>query len=56
LDRNRREQWLESGATTLGQRLNNRVKEIIKEYQPEPLEKDKKSKLNAILAQATEQI
>lgn len=56
LDRNRREQWLESGATTLGQRLNTRVKEIIKEYQPEPLEKDKKSRLQAILAQATEQI
>jgi len=52
LDRKRRPQWLEAGATTLGQRLNARVKEIIKEHQPEPLDPDKKQKVQEILAQA----
>ena len=52
LDRKRREQWLEAGATTLGQRLNARVKEITKEHQPKPLEPDKKQQVREILAQA----
>jgi trimethylamine--corrinoid protein Co-methyltransferase len=52
LDRKRRIQWLEAGAATLGQRLNARVKEIIKEHQPKPLEPDKKQQVREILAQA----
>jgi trimethylamine--corrinoid protein Co-methyltransferase len=52
LDRRRRLQWLEAGATTLGQRLTARVKEIIKEHQPRPLDPDKKQKVQEILAQA----
>jgi trimethylamine--corrinoid protein Co-methyltransferase len=56
LDRSIREQWLEAGATTLGQRLNARVKEILKEHHPKPLEKEKKGKLQEILARAAEQI
>jgi trimethylamine--corrinoid protein Co-methyltransferase len=52
LDRKRRPQWLEAGATTLGQRLNARVKEIIKKHQPKPLDPDKKQKVQEILAQA----
>ena len=52
LDRKRREQWLEAGATTLGQRLNARVKEITKEHQPKPLAPDKKQQVREILAQA----
>jgi trimethylamine--corrinoid protein Co-methyltransferase len=52
LDRKRRVQWLEAGATTLGQRLNARVKEITKEHQPEPLEPEKKQQVQEILAQA----
>ena len=56
LDRDRRSQWLESGATTLGERLNTRVKEIIKEHQPKPLEEAKKTKLQEILARAAEQV
>ena len=52
LDRKRRVQWLEAGAVTLGQRLNARVKEIIKEHRPKPLEPDKKQKVRGILAQA----
>jgi trimethylamine--corrinoid protein Co-methyltransferase len=52
LDRKRRPQWLEAGATTLGQRLNARVKEIIKEHQPKPLDPEKKQKVQEILARA----
>jgi trimethylamine--corrinoid protein Co-methyltransferase len=52
LDRKRRPQWLEAGATTMGQRLNARVKEIIKEHQPKPLDPEKKKKVQEILAQA----
>jgi trimethylamine--corrinoid protein Co-methyltransferase len=51
LDRGRREQWLAAGAPTLGQRLNARVREIIGEYTPKPLDPDRKSKLQEILAQ-----
>jgi len=53
LDRSRRPQWLEAGATTLAQRLNARVKEIIKEHQPKPLGPDKKRKIQEILATAS---
>jgi trimethylamine--corrinoid protein Co-methyltransferase len=52
LDRKRRLQWLDTGAITLGQRLNARVKEITKEYQTKPLESDKKQKVQEILARA----
>jgi trimethylamine--corrinoid protein Co-methyltransferase len=53
LDRNRREQWLADGSTTLGQRLNTRVKEIIQGHQPKPLGLEKRQKLQEILAQVT---
>jgi trimethylamine--corrinoid protein Co-methyltransferase len=53
LDRSRREQWLAEGATTLGQRLNARVNEIVKEHRPRPLDSDQKRKVQRILAQAT---
>ena len=52
IDRNRRPEWLEQGGTTLGERLNKRVKEILKEHQPEPLDPEKKTQLEQILAQA----
>ncbi len=52
LDRNRRPEWLEAGGTTLGQRLNARVKEIIQEHQPEPLEPEKRRQVQEILARA----
>lgn len=52
LDRDRREQWLEDGSMTLGQRLNARVREITKEHQSKPLDPVKKQKLQEILAQA----
>jgi trimethylamine--corrinoid protein Co-methyltransferase len=52
LDRSIRPTWLEEGATTLGERLNTRVKEIIKDHTPEPLNEDIKTKINEILSQA----
>jgi trimethylamine--corrinoid protein Co-methyltransferase len=52
LDRSRRPEWLKTGALTLGQRLNARVKEIIKEHQPKPLDAEKKRKVQEILAKA----
>ncbi len=52
LDRSRRTQWLEAGATTLGQRLNARVREIIEHHQPKPLAADRKNQIAAILASA----
>jgi trimethylamine---corrinoid protein Co-methyltransferase len=52
IDRSIRPTWLDKGATTLGQRLNSRVKEIIQEHQPQPLEPEKKRKVQEILAQA----
>jgi trimethylamine--corrinoid protein Co-methyltransferase len=53
LDRKRRPEWLQAGSPTLGQRLNARVKEIIKEHQPQPLGPEKKRKIQEILAKAT---
>jgi len=50
LDRRIRPQWLAAGGTTLGQRLNTRVKKIIRDYQPEPLAPEKKQKIKEILA------
>jgi trimethylamine--corrinoid protein Co-methyltransferase len=52
LNRKRRVQWLDAGAETLGQRLNARVKEIIQEHQPKPLEPDKVKQVREILSQA----
>lgn len=46
------ETWEERGATTLGERLNEKVKTILDEYQPQPLDPDKKQALQKILAQA----
>jgi trimethylamine--corrinoid protein Co-methyltransferase len=52
LDRARRETWLSQGATTLGQRLNARVKEIVREYRPKPLAVNVKQRLQEIVAQS----
>jgi len=54
LDRRIRPQWLETGAKTLGQRLNERVLEIIQEHRPEPLAPERKQRVQEILAQAAD--
>jgi trimethylamine---corrinoid protein Co-methyltransferase len=52
LDRSIRSIWLRKGATTLGNRLNAKVKEIIKDYRPEPLNGDLVEQINKILSRA----
>ena len=52
LDRKIRPQWLETGGTTLGQRLNARVKEIVEEHRPRPLDPEKKQEVQEVLAKA----
>lgn len=52
LDRKRRGKWSKEGATTLAQRLNARVKEIIEQHQPKPLDPDKKQQIQEILTTA----
>jgi trimethylamine--corrinoid protein Co-methyltransferase len=52
LDRTRREQWLAAGATTLGQRLNARVKEIVREHRPKPLDAQTRQAVQSVLARA----
>jgi len=51
-DRQRREGWLAAGSMTLGQRLNARVKEILKEHRPRALDPDKVRQVQEIVAQA----
>ncbi len=52
LDRKRREAWLEEGSTTLGVRLNARVKEIVAEHRPRLLDPAARQKVQEILAKA----
>jgi trimethylamine--corrinoid protein Co-methyltransferase len=52
LDRSIRPQWLAAGGTTLEQRLNRRVNEIIAEHRPKPLDSEKKAQVREILARA----
>jgi len=53
LDRKRRQQWLEKGSLTLGERLNERVLKILAEHHSKPLEPEKREKIREILASAT---
>jgi len=52
IDRRTRPQWLEAGATTMGERLNTRVREILAEHRPAPLDPAAKERVQQILAQA----
>lgn len=52
LDRKIRSQWLDAGGTTLGQRLNTQVKDILTNHRPKPLTTDTKQKLQEILTKA----
>lgn len=51
IDRSIRPTWLDEGATTLGERLNTRVKEILAEHEVEPLDPEKKRRVQEILAE-----
>jgi trimethylamine--corrinoid protein Co-methyltransferase len=52
MSREIRQTWVERGGTRLGQRLNGKVKAILKDYRCEPLAREKKEQLLRILAQA----
>jgi trimethylamine--corrinoid protein Co-methyltransferase len=52
LDRNRRQTWLNAGGTTLGQRLNSKVIEIISGHRCPALDPQKKARVQKILSQA----
>jgi trimethylamine--corrinoid protein Co-methyltransferase len=52
LDRRLRQQWLDKGGLTMGQRLTAKVVKILDEYRPKQLEPEKSRKLREILAQA----
>jgi trimethylamine---corrinoid protein Co-methyltransferase len=53
LDRSIRSTWLRKGATTLGNRLNAKVKEIIKDHKPEPMNKSVVKQVHEILSRAS---
>jgi trimethylamine--corrinoid protein Co-methyltransferase len=52
LDRKTREPWLAAGATTLGQRLNARVKDLVRDHQSAPLAPAIRSRLWQIVGAA----
>jgi trimethylamine--corrinoid protein Co-methyltransferase len=52
LSRKTRERWLEAGGLTLGQRLSERVAEILAEHNPKPLDPQHKRKIEETLAAA----
>jgi trimethylamine--corrinoid protein Co-methyltransferase len=52
LDRQRREEWTRAGETTLGQRLQARVQQIIKEHRAVPLALERKREIEEILSRA----
>jgi trimethylamine--corrinoid protein Co-methyltransferase len=49
LDRSRHETWLNAGGTTLGQRLNQRVMQILAEHQTPPFDPKVKEQITEIL-------
>jgi trimethylamine---corrinoid protein Co-methyltransferase len=52
LDRQRRLVWQKKGATTMGERLNAKVLNILENHQPKPLEPEKRARVQEILAMA----
>lgn len=52
LDRSNWETWQANGAKSLGQRVHERVRELIETFEPEPIPANIENKLKAIIAQA----
>lgn len=52
INRQRYEMWEAAGAKTLTQVANEKVKEIIENYEPEPLPKDVQKKIRAVVERA----
>jgi trimethylamine--corrinoid protein Co-methyltransferase len=49
IDRSRRPKWLSDGGTTMGERLTQRVKDILADHRTEPLDPNLKQKVQEIL-------
>ena len=49
IDRSRRQTWLAAGGTTMGERLTQRVKDILGDHRTEPLDPNLKQKVQEIL-------
>ncbi|MDO0823723.1 trimethylamine methyltransferase family protein, partial [Desulfosporosinus nitroreducens] len=56
IDRQRYESWLESGSKTLFERANEKVKDIIENYEPDPLPKDVQQKIRAIVERSEQKV
>jgi trimethylamine:corrinoid methyltransferase-like protein len=52
MDRSSYEKWHQAGAKTMGQRVNEKVKRILTEYQPKPISPEQVKGIDAILARA----
>ena len=53
LNRSRRQEWLEAGATTMNERLNTRVRDIIAAHESKPLDPEKRKEIRRILSTAS---
>jgi trimethylamine--corrinoid protein Co-methyltransferase len=56
LDRRSYQRWLEKGATTLQQRANQRVRQIVESHNPEPLPDDMAAAIAVIVRRADERL
>jgi len=52
MDRSTYGKWMHAGGTTLGQRVNEKVKRILSEYRPEPLSPEQLKEIGAVIARA----
>jgi len=52
LDRGNYQSWVEKGKTTLGQRVNEKVKQILETHTPEPLPEEVQKELSRIIERA----
>ena len=50
IDRNNYERWVQLGSKTMRQRVNEKVKRILAEHQPDPLSKEQVEEIDAIIA------
>lgn len=52
MDRSTYGKWMHAGGTTLGQRVNEKVKRILREYRPEPLSSEQLKEIGVVIARA----
>lgn len=49
MNREPQSKWLEAGSESMSKRINKRVKEILKNHRPKPIEKDKEKEIIALI-------